>query len=109
VQAADLLIATTPIVARLVIITQFAGNRCAELFSSPSGVIFFDERNMNIAPAAVKSDGEYQTTSPPSQYSATEVEGVPPPKTCTTSPIPSTSLGINDGIAHPGHCRHLKV
>src|SRR5258708_12734627 len=83
--------ATTPIVARLVIITEYAGNIRAELFWSPKAVIFLAESVMNIVPADVRSEGEYQTTPPSLQYSKLLVEGVPPPKVSKTSPIASTS------------------
>ena len=63
------LIEMTPKVARLVIITENAGNSCAELFFKPISLICLPEHSMNIDRAAVRSVGEYQFMVPLSQYS----------------------------------------
>ena len=51
------LMAITPMVARLVIMTLNAGNNRAELFASPSSVMCSGESSMNIVLTAVRSLG----------------------------------------------------
>jgi len=79
VQAGRVLIAVTPMVARLVIITEYCLNNRAELFFKPNSDIFFPEPVMNIVFDLVKSLGVNQKISPFSQYRGSIVDGVPRP------------------------------
>ena len=54
------LIIASPIVALLVIITDFAGINFAPLFANPETLIFFSADRANIVPPVVTSVGVYQ-------------------------------------------------
>src|SRR4029077_5955405 len=109
VAAGTVVIATTPIVARLVIMTAPGGNNLAELFARPCSEILILELDMNIAEAFVRSVGVNHVTIPGSQYSATPLDGVPPPNTCMELPTgltsqPSGILPSSESISGASAC-----
>src|SRR5680860_82957 len=91
VVASVVAIARTPSVARLVIITEPAGNSRAELLARPCSVMDNSDGAAYRQPVLVRSVGVYQATSPPSQYEGSDFEGVPPPMKFNSSPHVETT------------------